>query len=496
MLETGLGMCCQMRLSELLRRTAESTVQMMVRVVFSRLSSIDAPPLPEALPTSTSSGPASTPSEVEVLVAPMDPAGLELGGTATVESAIESAVEHSHLSPEDYPPPFSPYGSPTTTELVRVLITLLNPLDNQHTDSMRLAALSILQTALETAGHHIGRFHEMRSMLSDEGCKYLFQLTRSDSPNLLSASLRVTSTLFATQREHLKPQLELFLSYLIDRLTPPPSLLHRSLDQSSISGSAASSVAPSEEPSTPSSRPSVGFGLAAQGESRHLLLEALASLARQPSFLVDLWVNYDCDMDCEDLFEKTVGFLTRVSLPFCLSSSLHASSIRTDCFLPISLSNLGSLPHCSRSRTGRPDRRPDDLPRHPSLLGRQHGSSNRDRRYKLARGTLPFFLVDPRYISNPAHLLPSSFLPSFLPSSEPSICIDSFRPESSQTYPPCRRLPLQRQAQDWSRLPRRERPPHFRARSPSLKGDREPAQEQPEARQEAFGRLPQPAGQH
>lgn len=213
---------------------------------------------------------------------------------------------------------FAPYGSPTTTELIRVLITLLNPSDQQHTDSMRLAALGILNAALEVAGSHIGDWEEMRAMLSDEGCKFLFQLTRSDSSNLLASSLRTTSTLFATLRVHLKPQLELFLSYLIDRLSPPPSALHPS---HSVKGSSASSVAPSDNQEFSHQHSSVGLGLTAHGETRDLLLEALAHLARYPSFLVDLWVNYDCDMEREDLFEKTVGFLTRVSYnihPFAL----------------------------------------------------------------------------------------------------------------------------------------------------------------------------------
>jgi brefeldin A-resistance guanine nucleotide exchange factor 1 len=37
MMETGLSMCCQMRLSDLLRRTAEQSMTTMVRALFSRL---------------------------------------------------------------------------------------------------------------------------------------------------------------------------------------------------------------------------------------------------------------------------------------------------------------------------------------------------------------------------------------------------------------------------------------------------------------------------
>jgi len=331
--------------AELLRRTAESTVQTMVRIVFEYLKTLE-PPLP-------SEAPAELTADVESVPATniMDPTGIALADESVPEPTQPAAdvalapseqqtptVESSFLPasgplPEEpveqvAPARFVPYGPATPTELIRVLITLLNPSDPQHTDSMRLAALGILNTALEVAGTHLGRWPEISGMLSDEGCKYLLQLTRSDSPALFSFSLRVTSTIFETMREGLKPQMELFLSYLIDRLTPPPSALHPSQRPTSTHGSTTSSMDANDDKAdlamdvAPRSRHPVGVGLAANGESRELLLECLAQLARHPSFLVDLWVNYDCDMDCEDLFEKTVGFLTRVRPELLTSKSL------------------------------------------------------------------------------------------------------------------------------------------------------------------------------
>lgn len=312
----------------------------MVRVVFEYLKTLEPPSPTEDVADSTTEVAETAPSK-----GIMDPAGIALAdksfaaeqdeaaevstpqaqeAAATDESvpATESplpAVEDAG-EPVDSAAPvvFVPYGPATPTELIRVLITLLNPSDPQHTDSMRLAALGILHTALEVAGTHLGHWPEIRGMLSDEGCKYLLQLTRSDSPALFSFSLRVTSTIFETMREWLKPQMELFLSYLIDRLTPPPSALHPAQRSVSAHGSAASSMDATDDRGdlavdvVPRSRHPVGVGLAANGEHRELLLECLAQLARHPSFLVDLWINYDCDMDCEDLFEKTISFLTRV----------------------------------------------------------------------------------------------------------------------------------------------------------------------------------------
>ena len=61
--------------------------------------------------------------------------------------------------------------------MLRVLISLLNPHDHQHTDTMRLMALSILNVAFEVGGRTIGRFETLRNMAVDELCKFLFQVS-------------------------------------------------------------------------------------------------------------------------------------------------------------------------------------------------------------------------------------------------------------------------------------------------------------------------------
>jgi brefeldin A-resistance guanine nucleotide exchange factor 1 len=52
-------------------------------------------------------------------------------------------------------------------------------------------------------------------------------------------------------------------------------------------------------------------------ELRELMLEILILLSGEPSFMVDLWANYDCDVNCEDIFERLVGFLTKVCISRC-----------------------------------------------------------------------------------------------------------------------------------------------------------------------------------
>ena len=232
----------------------------------------------------------------------------------TVQTIVRKVFQRLPSQPSSSTSPgISAYGLPTHIELLRVLIALLNPTDQAHTDSMRLSALSILHTALQTSGGRIAAHNDLADQVRDTAARYLFQLIRTDNPVILGAGLRTTSTMLATMQSSLKLQLELFLCFLIDRLAPPvtalPNGLPPSAKPSHLSGAAMS------RPSSPA--PGAGANIAdsvtVPPETRELLLETLAQLARRQSFMVDCWVNYDCESESEDVYERLVGFLTRVS---------------------------------------------------------------------------------------------------------------------------------------------------------------------------------------
>jgi golgi-specific brefeldin A-resistance guanine nucleotide exchange factor 1 len=170
----------------------------------------------------------------------------------------------------------------------------------------------------------------LATLVLDSGCKFLFQLARSDNPAVLNASLRTTATIFDTMRPHLKLQQELFLAFTMDRLAPPLPLgsIGR---RSAVGGSPRSSVPSSpalgpqlEQAEPGTSTPSRVLSAPARGETRDSLLETLAQIARHPSFMVDLYVNYDCDVNCENMFERVMDFCTKVSLraSFSIGKSL------------------------------------------------------------------------------------------------------------------------------------------------------------------------------
>lgn len=132
-------------------------------------------------------------------------------------------------------------------------------------------------------------------------------------------------------RKHLKLQQELFLAFTIDRLALPGSnQINRA---PSTIGSSLMKRSPSLRPRTPTvSTPLQGSADVssaeenlsasstravvppARGETRDLILETLSDISGHPSFMVDLYANYDCDVNCENLFERLVDFLTKVRI--------------------------------------------------------------------------------------------------------------------------------------------------------------------------------------
>ncbi|TFK54814.1 Sec7-domain-containing protein [Heliocybe sulcata] len=312
MLETVLTTCCQMRLSEILRRSAESTMQQLTRVFFARLHSLNPAEEEAKLLEADSTGPEGELSmSVSTTVQPEE----DSGSTPSTRNASETAVNASAY-PNNHVD-----GLASIIELVRVLINILDPNDRLHTDSTRLTALGILNVALEISGPRICDYPSLSALILNDGCKYLFQLARSDNPSVLHLALRTISTMFNTMRRRLKLQQELFLAFVMDRLAPPVTIKSASLTVPSHKGS--------PHPGTPLLSPRLGPGISepenekgsplpprpmvnpARGETRELMLEILAQITRHPSFAVDVYTNYDCDINCEDMFERLVDFLTK-----------------------------------------------------------------------------------------------------------------------------------------------------------------------------------------
>jgi brefeldin A-resistance guanine nucleotide exchange factor 1 len=337
MMETGLSMCCQMRLSEMLRRSAEMCMVTMCQVVFERLKHLE-------LEADAAGENLEEESKGDMESVKMDPSAD--GENALTSQSVERESSSSDEKLSDRMTvglagsggttesddgeeilPIRAYSLPSIRELLRVLVELLDPHNRTHTDTMRVMAMRIIDVAFEVAGPSIAKHPSLADLARDNLCRYLFQLVRSDTMSILQESLRVTGTLLATTRGVLKLQQELFLSYLVACLHPRVEiprepgvdpLLYEGVPQApkltrsapSQSSSGRSTPVPVKE------RQKLGMeGGSRRPDAREAMVECIGALSRIPSFMVELYVNYDCDVDRTDLCEDVIGLLSRVREP-------------------------------------------------------------------------------------------------------------------------------------------------------------------------------------
>ena len=343
-METGLSMCCQIRLSELLRRSAEISMISMCQIIFERLKhlEIQARNARDTLEEITREDMDTVKMDPSVngnnLTSPR-PLTNDTQSLALLETPQASADDGSGIAvngsgadlpqvqSEDDTIEVKPYSLPSIRELFRALVDLLEPQDRHHTDGMRIMALRIIDVALEVAGPSIAQHPSLAMLAKDDLCRHLFQLIRSENMNVLNESLRVAGTLLATCRSALKLQQELFLSYLIACLHPRVEIPQEvGIDPALYEGVPRAPKLVKPPPSQTSSgrstpvpvkdRQKLGMeGGSRKPDAREAMVESIAALARIPSFLVELFVNYDCEVDRSDLCEDVIGLLSRNAFP-------------------------------------------------------------------------------------------------------------------------------------------------------------------------------------
>ncbi|KAM3913689.1 Golgi-specific brefeldin A-resistance guanine nucleotide exchange factor 1 isoform 5-T5 [Leptodactylus fuscus] len=178
-----------------------------------------------------------------------------------------------------------PYSLPCIRELFRFLISLTNPHDRHNSEVMIHMGLQLITVALECAP--IANYFSLLGLVKDELCRHLFQLLSGERLNLYSASLRACFLLFESMREHLKFQMEMYIKKLMDIITI-------------------------ENPKMPY-------------EMKEMALEAIVQLWRIPSFVTELYINYDCDYYCSNLFEDLTKLLSKNAFP--VSGQLYTTHL-------------------------------------------------------------------------------------------------------------------------------------------------------------------------
>ena len=426
MMETGLSMCCQTRLSELLRRSAEMSMIAMCQIVFERLKHLEMEAGGDIAALDAQSGegmsvlkmdPSVNGATVESPEKTLDEGRfspridrLDVRPNTSHEGQFSASEQDSQVDSEikpvlhrsgstidltqnsevnsDEATTIKPYSLPSIRELFRVLVDLLQPNNRQQADAMRVMALKIIDVALEVAGPSIAKHPTLADLARNDLCRQLFQLVRSEHLGLLNESLRVAGTLLATCRGVLKLQQELFLSYLVACLHPRVEIpFEPGIDPLLYEGVPKTPKLVKPPPSQASSgrstpvpvkdRQKLGMeGGSRKPDTREAMVESVGALSRIPTYLVELFVNYDCEVDRSDLCEDLIGLLSRNAFP-------DSATWSTTNVPPLSLDSLLGYVQFVHDRL-------DHAPRYEGFPDPQMLRDHRERKKIIIQGATKF----------------------------------------------------------------------------------------------------------
>ncbi|XP_058787530.1 ARF guanine-nucleotide exchange factor GNOM-like [Vicia villosa] len=200
--------------------------------------------------------------------------------TATASSDKESDLQELQLMTE-------PYGIPCMVEIFHFLCSLLNvvehmgmnPRSNTLTfdEDVPLFALTLINSAIELGGPSFRHHPRLLSLIQDEVFHILMQFGLSMSPLVLSLVCSIVLNLYHHLRTELKLQLEAFFSCIILRLAQSK------------------------------------YGVSYQ--QQEVLMEALVDLCRQKTFMLEMFINFDCDITCSNVFEDIANLLSKSAFP-------------------------------------------------------------------------------------------------------------------------------------------------------------------------------------
>uniref|UniRef100_A0A915C108 SEC7 domain-containing protein n=2 Tax=Parascaris univalens TaxID=6257 RepID=A0A915C108_PARUN len=208
------------------------------------------------------------------------------------EKEERAALRRETESPEAItvkPVSHIPYGLPCARELLRFLIALTNPSDRANTESMILMGLNLLTVALEAGADYLHNYMLLMPLVKNELCRALLQLLDTEKLPVFAATNRVCFLLFEALRTSLKFQMESYFNKLKSIVTS---------EQSRISY-----------------------------EQKEMALESIVELWRIPGLVTELYLNYDCDLYCSNLFEDLTKLLLENAFPVMGLRSTHILSL-------------------------------------------------------------------------------------------------------------------------------------------------------------------------
>lgn len=255
MVQLCYSISCQPRSSLHLARSAENTLAHLVLTVFDRIDELE-------------------PKKRSISIEQRVQHALHVNGDNEEDGDSDADVPPAHepqvVVDKETRNRVGPYGVPLLEHILQFLASLISPTTND--EATCVLGLRLINIVLETAGTGLGNHLGLVSVLQGDLSKFLLQNSETDELAILSLTLRVVFNLFNSIKDHLKVQLEVFFT----------SVHMRIIDSRSCSD-----------------------------EQKELALESLLEFCREPALMLDLYVNYDCDVHCTNLFEVLCKSLAR-----------------------------------------------------------------------------------------------------------------------------------------------------------------------------------------
>jgi len=304
MIQTCFRMSSQIRLSELLRKIAERTLVEMVQSLFTKLKSNPSifeknitsngnSPRPESS-YSPPASPSGTPDTLEIVEKKLsrlelvdknnkkptsEPATTEATPTVPPPKEFINAQGSNVETPDTTVKSGKPFGVSCLRRLITFLCGIVKIPHSESEDHMEFAVclmgLNLLHTIFEISGSSLQNHPSIMKMIKEDICIRVSKCLASDDLLILSASLRIFYNLFIYYGQSLKLQIELFFNTLI-----------KIMDSKTI-----------------------GFVI------QETILECVVNFCKEPNFMTNLYVNFDCDINCSNIFENLCKFLYKNAYP-------------------------------------------------------------------------------------------------------------------------------------------------------------------------------------
>nr|XP_043608603.1 ARF guanine-nucleotide exchange factor GNOM-like [Erigeron canadensis] len=180
-----------------------------------------------------------------------------------------------------------PFGVPCMVEIFNFLCSLLNAVEHvgvgprsnslAYDEDVPLFALGLINSAIELGGPSLRDHPEILALIQNDLFHSLMQFGLSPSPLILSTVCSIVLNLYHLMRVKLKLQLEAFFSSVLMKIA-----LNKH---------------------------------GASYQQQEVALETLVDLCRQPTFIHEMYANYDCDISCSNLFEDLANLLSKSAFP-------------------------------------------------------------------------------------------------------------------------------------------------------------------------------------